>query len=430
MRKTLRAHLARRCPEEDLCRWYDPLLLDLDKEDGCLTVTFPHRFFESWFSREGKEYFESCLSACLGKNIDVRYRTRRSEDYAVPSMPQVSERGGVPKEKPFGEDCTLENFMANKKNFFPLAVAQEAVKTHKDPSYNPLVYCGKSGSGKTHLLRALANELSMIFGDRAVFYGNTEQFAQERVQRKNSAARKVYKAYCIDDIHHMANDTQLQEELTLLLDDCLYGKMQIVCACSELPSPHKGFSESLRSRLERGIVAELKNPDLDVRMRFTKSRCALHDMDITKEQMLFLAQRCEHLHYLSGIILKTAAFQKLIQRKITDQDLEKIFENSNNYNMITPQSIIRRVASHFSLTPEDITGAQRKPATVFARQTAMYICRDLMGTSYPVLGRIFGGKDHSTIIYSIKKIEKYLAVHKEAHKEFAELKHLCLHKND
>jgi chromosomal replication initiator protein len=429
VKDALRAHLAQRCAEEDLCCWYDPLRIEMDQEASCLMVTFPHHLFGPWFARTGQDALESGLASCLGKKIPIRYLARRQHAAsAAPGSPLPAQ--SVSMEKPFGELCTLERFIINKKNFFPLAVAREVAKAQREPTYNPLVYYGKSGSGKTHLLRAIANELSAAYNYRAVYYGNTATLIQESEQRGTVAGIDRYLAYCIDDIHLFANNFPLQEKLLVFLDACLYGKKQFVCACSGPLASHRGFSESLRSRLELGLIVELKNPDIDVRMRFAQVQCAAHGFILAREHLLLLAQHCEHLRYLSGVLLKIAAYAKLTQREIATQDIEKILKNSGEHSPVTPQHIIHRVAEYFSLPLEEITGNKRKPALVFARQTAMYLCREILGTSYPVLGQIFGGKDHSTVMYGIKKIEKYIVEHKNAHTEITELTNLCLQRND
>jgi chromosomal replication initiator protein len=253
----------------------------------------------------------------------------------------------------------------------------------------------------------------------------TKLFQEYEQEKAVSKINGKYRVYCIDDIHFFADDFPLQEKFIIFLDACLYEKKQFICACSESLASHKGLSESLRSRLELGLTVELKNPDLDVRMRFIQAQCILHHIDISREHMLLLAQHCKHLRYLSGVLLKIAAYKKFTRQEITKQDIEKIIQYSGEYSPLSPHDIISRVAEYFSLSLEDLMGNKRKPALVFARQTAMYLCRDILGTSYPALGKIFGGKDHSTVIYSIKKIEKYTITNKNAHTEITELKNIC-----
>ena len=429
IKDALRVYLARRYAEEELCSWYDPLRIEMDQEERCLVITFPHPLFGPWFARTGQASLESCLTPCLGKDVSIRYSSRQQQ--AVPAAPPSSVTvPGARTNKPFGEHFTLDRFLINKKNFFPLAVAREVSQPQQAPPYNPLVYYGKSGSGKTHMLRAIANGLSAAYHRDAVFYGNREQFLLASEQQENGVGIEKYQAYCLDDIHLFANNFPVQEKLLVFLDACLYGKKQFVCGCSGPLVSHRGLSESLRSRLELGLIVELKSPDIDVRMRFAQAQCELHGIHLAREHMLLLAQRCEHLRYLSGALLKMAAYAKLTQRAIERQDVEQILKNAGEHSPVTPQDIIRRVAEYFSLPPEEITGSKRKPALVFARQTAMYLCREILGTSYPVLGQIFEGKDHSTVIYSIKKIEKYILTHKSVHTDITELTHLCTQKND
>jgi len=339
---------------------------------------------------------------------------------AAPFSPSFTS--DVRDEKPFGENFTLENFIINKKNFFPLAIAREITKPQKEPSYNPIVYYGKSGSGKTHLLRAVANALSKIYGYRAVFYCNMAEF----IQRGEHGGIDEYQAYLVDDIHSFASDPSLQKKMLVFLDACLYAKKQFVCACSDIF--YRGLSGSLRSRFRLGLKVELKEPDIDVRMRFAQAQCVLHSLDLSQEHMLLLAQRCAHLHYLANILQKIAAHKKLAQRKIDKQDIENIFQHSSEQSPITPHDIIHQVAAYFSLSPEEITSNKRKSALVFVRQIAMYICREMLGFSYSVIGQFFGGKDHSSVIYNIKKIEKSIVMNKDLHIEITKLKNMFLQK--
>ena len=428
VKDALRVHLARRCAEEELCSWYDPLRIEMDREESCVVITFPHHLFGPWFARTGQASLESGLASCLGRDFPVRYCARQHPAEPDAAPPPRSARPMRP-DKPFGEHCTLDHFIINNKNAFPLAVAREVAKPRQEPTYNPLVYYGKSGSGKTHLLRAIANALSDSYDQHAVFYGNMEQLLQAGELQEHSPSTIKYRAYCIDDIHLFINNFPLQDRLLIFLDACLYGKKQVVCACSGPPISHRGLSESLRSRLELGLIVELNNPDIDVRMRFAQVQCTLHGIDLARDHLLLLAQRCEHFRYLSGALLKIAAYAKITQRDITLGDIEQILTNSGEHCLVTPQDIIRHVAEYFALPPEEITGHTRKPALVSARQTAMYLCRELLGVSYSALGQIFGGKDHSTVIYSIKKIEKNIVAHKNAHTEITELTQLCMQKS-
>jgi chromosomal replication initiator protein len=435
VKKILRAHLAENCAEDDLRSWYDPLQLTMDHEHDRLTVVFPHLFFGPRFAELGQKIFESCLPVCLGRNIAVHYRAPQKHSEIQPKRndSQLPDSTGTFSQgKNSDPGYTLKNFISNKKNFFPVSVARAILETQKNPLYNPKVYCvvfrGNTGNGKTHILRAIADELHQQNNENAVFYGDIENFIYELKKKKKSAKFWEYTSYCIDDIHHCANNSEVQEEISLLFDHCLDTKKQFICSFSSHLSLKNGFSPALISRLERSIIAEIKDPDIDVRMRFAQTQCEMHNLDITREQMLLIAQRCEHLCSLSGIILKTAAYRKLIQNRISNQDIEKILNNANssNHETTTPHYIINCVAEHYSLQTKEIITGGRKKSLVFARHAAIYLCRNLLRVSYPALGRIFGGKDHSTVMYAYKKFEKNILMHTKTHKEITELKNKCL----
>ena len=451
LKSSLRACLAKLCPEEDLQCWYDPLYIKLDKNGTALTVIFPHHLFAPWFDAIGKKQLEYCCINCLGNELSIHYKAQLPDrEYTaqvseilnfIPEKTRVqtadteNKQNGQPanetsqtrqtkkSRQPFGAAFTLDRFIVNKKNFFPLEVAKELLRDQNIKNYNPLVYCGKGGSGKTHVLRALANGLAQLYTDQ-VFCGDAASFI-DACENKNTNLQD-YKAYCIDDIHSLSNSHLAQQKMVALLDACLDDKRQVICTCTGLISSHRAFSENLRSRLEHGLLVELKLPDMDVRLRFARAQCSEHQVDIANDHILLLAQRCTSLRYLSGIILKIAAYQRLVQRRLDNRDIENILSFSGDNTSVTAQHIIAKVAEHYALSPEELLGNSRKTTHVLARQSAMYLCRDLLASSYPALGRIFGGKDHSTVIHSIKKIEQMLVMNKDAHKEITEIKQSCL----
>ena len=365
-------------------------------------------------------------------NNSLGVRPARRDAAAIPCAryePLLTDvANNVSKLNPFGESFTLEKFIFNQKNLVPLALARGVVTPHQQPNYNPLLYYGKPGSGKTHLLRAIANKFTCYYNSFFVFYGNITQLLLEGEDDARCAAIDRYQAYCVDDIQLCAENIPLQEKFVAFLETSLIEQKQVVCACSD--AFHKGLTNNLRFCLERGRIVQLKKPDIDVRMRFIQTQSCLHHLTISRENILLLAQRCEHIRYIAQVLLKIAAYKTGTQREITEQDIKKFLRQASEHGPIMPQAIIRLVAEYFSLQPEDIMGEQRKPAPVFARQVAMYLCREILDLSYSVLGDIFGGKNHSTVMYSIKKIEKYIVMHKNMHNKIIELKNMCAKKND
>ena len=416
LKDILRDRLQQDCSPEELRRWYDPLLLEYDTAAARLTVSFPHVHFAPWFAREGQTIFERTVARWFeGQGISPELVYRAA---AVPP------RRTPPKETPPAA-YTLDGFITNNKNAFPLAAARRVADPASGHAYNPFIVCGKSGTGKTHILRALTDALSAAHGGDAVFSGGADELAAAVAAHNGPAFFRARQVLVVDDLQRAARDAALQEQLIRIMDAFLDSRRQMIFACADTLASLRGLSEGLRSRLEVGLVVELKEPDLDVRLRFAQARCRGQGLKLDRDHPLLLAQRCAQLRYLSGIILKVAAFQSLEQRAITTADLENILHGTGDGRPVGPEDIVRTVAEHLELAPKDILGGKRHPALVRARQIAMYLCREMQGTSYPALGRFFGGKDHSTVVHSIKKVASLLVSDKDVQHLVTELKRKC-----
>ncbi len=416
LKDILRDRLQQNCSPEELRRWYDPLLLEYDTAAARLTVFFPHVHFAPWFAQEGQAIFERAVARWFG------------EQGISPEL--VYQAAAWPPRRPSPKDAppaayTLDGFITNSKNAFPLAAARRVADPASGHAYNPFIVCGKSGTGKTHILRALAAALAAAHGGDAVFSGGVDELAAAVAAHGGSAFFRARQALVVDDLQRAAHDAALQEQLIRIMDAFLDSRRQMIFACADTLASLRGLSEGLRSRLEVGLVVELKEPDLDVRLRFAQARCRGQGLKLERDHLLLLAQRCAQLRYLSGIVLKVAAFQSLEQRAITTEDLENILHGTGDGRTVGPEDIVRTVAEHLKLAPKDILGGKRHPALVRARQIAMYLCREMQGTSYPALGRFFGGKDHSTVVHSIKKVTSLLVSDKDVQHLVTELKRKC-----
>lgn len=415
-------------PPEALQRWYDPLALEFDRTTHVLHVRFPHLYFESWFKQQGQQAFEQAFALWQQKNMPTASLHYCS---VQPSLPRpFAQLGGILQQS-IAVNADFASFITNSKNAFPLAAAREVANSQSSHTYNPFLVCGKSGTGKTHILRAIAAErakqpaASPHLG--GLFCGSADQLEELfALQPSPAHILSAYSCFVVDDLQRLAHRDAVQEQLVKFIDVCMDTRpVQLVFACTGTLASLEGISEALRSRLEMGLVVELKSADLDVRMRYAQKRCAEYGIKADRNQMLLLAQRCTQLRQLSGIILKIQAFHDLVQRDITLGDLENILRNTGDDRQTLPADIVATVGQYTGHKAEDILGSKRKPDLVLARQTAMYLCRELLGTSYPVLGRFFGGKDHSTVIYSIQKIKKLLDSNKDAQVMVTELKQRC-----
>lgn len=423
-----------------LQNWYDPLILEFDSETNILQVRFPHAYFETWFQQQGQSAFEQAFSEW--KNSQMPLAQLRYYRFG-PTAPQHFTQLGELLQPNTHKNENFASFITNSKNTFPLAAAREVANPLSARVYNPFLLCGKNSTGKTHILRAIVAERThhaaqtnhsngQTAKPEALFFGDVDSLEDLLLHHDIATLRTQYSCFVVDDMQRMAHRNELQENLVKFMDACTdistplpIHTVQMIFACTGTLSSMEGLHEALRSRLEVGLVVELKGADLDVRMRFAQKRCAEYGIKVDKNQILLLAQRCTTVRQLSGIILKIQAFHDLVQRDITVADLENILRNTGDERQTLPADIVSTVAQYTGHKVEDILGSKRTPKLVLARQTAMYVCRELLGTSYPVLGKVFGGKDHSTVIHSIKKIKKLLVSNKDTQNMVTELKQRC-----
>ena len=436
IKQALRDHFLTTCDDEQLRQWFDPLAIAMDNNARCLQITFPHPFFAKWFQSGIQGQFEELLMTFLEEGYVFDYVTCQTQ----PSEPQQPNEppfhSAQPDNFPFGRQFVFDTFFYNKKNMFPVASAQEIARSG-GPKYNPFVLCGPSGSGKTHLVRAIANDLARAYSKSSIFMGSMEEFAfvyAEQFKGDVYAARRFFTGHqfiFIDDLQRLKDFQELQEELVVLFNMFHDQERQMVFSCTGTLSEMGFIDPKLKSRLEWGLIAQLKSQDLDVRVRFVQQQVSKRKIRLNKEQIFMLCQRFPDFRNLQGVLTKLSAYRDLMNREVTERDFEQILAHSDNTQgtTLTSEIILDIVSEHFSLSAKDLTGTKRHQKIVLARQTAMFLCRKLLGSSYPSLGRIFGGKDHSTAMYAVKKIQQLQESNSDTKLLVTELKKKCLAQN-
>ncbi|MCM0754105.1 DnaA/Hda family protein [Desulfovibrio aminophilus] len=424
MKEVLRQHLSQTCSEQELRRWFDPLSLNMDEDGRCLEIGFPHAYFARWFEEGIRDRFEALLATFMGDGCSVRYREQRSNGTAPAS--RTAPRA---VDFPFDPQFTFETFMVNKKNYFPLASAREVAK-QAGTLFNPFVICGAGGSGKSHLLRAIANEISKRHDPGRILLTSMQDIQNSYEGDRVAARARLgdHDFLFVDDLHLLRNTPDLQQEMISVFNHFHENRKQMVFTSPATIASCDFLDPMLRSRLEWGLIVTLKQPDLEVRVNYVQERCRTKKLMLSREQMLTLAQRFHDFRYLQGILLKLTAYRELVRKELDERDFEQILNNTEEKTAeaLSPRTVISIVAENQGVNPKDILGSRRNQNIALARQMAMFLCRDLLGLSFPALGRAFGGKDHSTVLYSVKKIEQIQQDDQSLKKVLKDLKRKCL----
>lgn len=431
LKDALRQHLSRACPEQDLKRWFDPLEVEVIEPIQVFSVQFPHPYFAQWFGQSVQDLFEKEVGRFMGPGYVLQYHCRTAPPAETRAMPFTDFVSHI--DFPFGHGFTLETYCANEKNHFPVALAREVAKGG-EIKYNPFIICGASGTGKTHLLRAIANDLCRHHDKNKMFMGNVDDIKNiftVKFPGNTYGARKYLHSFdwlFVDDFQSVRKYPDLQEELIFLFNMFYDCKKQMVFCSAERIAAFDFLDPTLRSRLEWGLVVHLKEPDLDVRVDYIDQHSRRKKLGLDRDQILTLARRFESIRKLRGVLLKIDAFREHMQRdRLGDAEFRRLIRQSDDRrgSSLTPEYILSVTASHFQVEVKDILGTKRHKNVVMARQTAMALCRSLLGMSYPALGKAFGGKDHSTVLYSIKKIMKLQGDSEEMKNLFQTLSKKC-----
>lgn len=438
VKKALREHLSASCSEQELKRWFDPLGIELSEGGHEVLVAFPHSYFAQWFAGRMQDRFEAELFRFQGKACDIRYIAPNARRPAAAAALENGNGAGTFDASmqnarklafPFDAQYSFESFLTNSKNYFPLETARQVARSD-GAQFNPFVICGKSGSGKSHLLKAIANEMAKTHplaemlvttgeGLRTLLSGPDPLAAREHICR--------HRFLLVDDIHWLTGDERLQQELLVIFNQFQDARRQMVFTCQDRIGTWEELLPALRSRLEGGLVVGLKQPDMEVRVALIQERVRAKKLPLSKEQVLTLAQRFQNFRALGGILIKLLAFRELVRRDISARDFEQILSNTEERDQpqITVDVVLDTVCQHYQVNKKDVLGEDRRQNIALARQVAMYLCRHMLGLSYPALGRSFGGKDHSTVIYSVKKIHELQEDAKEMKQLLKDLKVRC-----
>ena len=325
-----------------------------------------------------------------------------------------------PDELPSGKyEFTFENFIKGSSNQFAYAAAQ-AVAANPSGAYNPLFIYGQSGLGKTHLLNAIQIEIRKNHPDFNIVYVPCEKFTNEIITaiRAGTTEQFRYKyreadVLLVDDIQFIAGKESTQEEFFHTFNTLHEAHKQIVLASDRPAKEIKSLEERLRTRFEWGLTADIQPPDFETRVAIIRRKAELLRLDIPDDVTEFIANHLKNnIRQLEGAVKKLNAYHMLegIEPVIgVAQNAIKDILNETQPVPITIEKIISEVGRTYNVSPTDIRGPKRNSNISAARRTAIYVLREITGMSMEDIGKEFGGRDHSTVVYAIKVMEKDIA---------------------
>lgn len=326
---------------------------------------------------------------------------------------------------------TFDTFVIGDSNRFAhaasFAVAEEPAK-----SYNPLFIYGASGLGKTHLLHAIGHYTIALHPRRKVRYVSSEEFTNEFINaiqnNKNAAFQDAYRdidLLLIDDIQFLQGKEQTQEAFFHTFNALHNANKQVVITSDKPPAQLEGFEERMVTRFSWGLMTDIQSPELETRIAILRKKAESDRLNVPDEILSYMAQRVSsNIRELEGTLIRVMAFANLNRQPINLDLVKTVLRDlapASEGNLTTPAEIMSTVAAFYRVTVDDLSGSSRAQAIAKARQIAMYLCRDQTGLSLPKIGELFGGRDHTTVLYATRKIAQDMNRKREVYSHVSEI---------
>ncbi len=326
---------------------------------------------------------------------------------------------------------TFDNFVIGSSNRFAHAAAVAVAET-PGKSYNPLMVYGESGLGKTHLLHGIGHYVRQYTPHLRVKYVSTEELTNDFInaisENRTPEFRRTYReidVLLIDDIQFLESKIQTQEEFFHTFNTLHNAQKQIVLTSDRPPKALEALEPRLRSRFEWGLLTDIQPPDLETRIAILRKKALSEHLVASPEVLEFIAGKiATNIRELEGALIRVTAFASLNHQPVDLHLAEEVLRDlipAGVETQITPQLIMGETASYFNVGHDDLVGPARTHVLVTARQIAMYLCRELTDSSLPSIGRLFGGRDHTTVMHANKKIRQLMAERRTIYNQVTEL---------
>ena len=421
-----------------------------DYKKGVFTIGVPTFFVEDWLKKKYLKEITKSLQNQIEDQIQlIKFKIatpspeqtiifeknmviHKPVDKSVDVLQEIPTRK-LSSNSNLNDHYKFHNFVVGPSNQLAHAAAQ-AVAQNPGESYNPLYIYGDSGLGKTHLMQAIGHDFLKNNPDKCVLYVSTETFVNDFIQavRSGSGKAKDFKNHyrnvdllLIDDIQFLSKKEGTQEEFFHTFNHLHQNKKQVVLTSDCPPKDIKGLEIRLKTRFEGGMVTDISQPDLETREAILRQKADSKNIKIDNEVITYVAQNVKSsIRELEGALTKIIATCELTHCELTPQKAADILGNyiEAKKQVITPDLIVKEVHRYYQIPVEDLLGKKRTKEIVIPRQVIMYLLRHEAGISFPEIGKLMGGKDHSTIMHGCKKIESDLSINQRIKEDLSSLK--------
>ena len=388
----------------------------------CFKLQVPSDFQKEIIINRFGDKLTAFLTELVGFSLEVIIYSEEEQEERKRIAERIVDVADITCHALSQDDYTFENFIVGGSNKLAEAACR-AVANHTEDSFTPLFIYGGSGLGKTHLLCAIRNSVRAKNPSMKVLYLKGDEFTNEMVEAisQGVAARKIFREkyryldmLLIDDIQFIGGKESTQEEFFHTFNTLYEGKKQIVLTSDRPPKEIKTLEERLRTRFEWGLIADIQPPDIETRIAILNRKAKDLGVDLSPEVADYIAQRLKkNIRQLEGAVKKLKALLILDHVEINIAAAQNAIRDVLSDNVTVPvliDRVLSEVSSYFGLTPEDLRSKKRTAEIATARQIAMYIIREMAAVSLTQIGDVFGGRDHTTVLHSVNKVEDEIQV--------------------
>ena len=414
----IKTYLGDHLPEHAINTWFEPIKpIAIQKNELVLEV--PNQFFYEWIESHYSKHINKATEKLFNNKFLIKFIISAKNQEIQPEEPSVATK--VNKQSSLipqlNKEHTFQSFIEGSNNQFAKNAAQAVAENAGSQSFNPLIIYGGTGLGKTHLIHAIGNKVLENKSNQNIVIATSEKFTLDFVNglRKNKTiefAKEYRKAdlLLIDDIQFFRGKEQTQEQFFHTFNELYQSGKQIVLTADRYPGEMKGLQDRLLSRFQSGLSVDIQPPDFEVRVAILLDKAERNGVDLPYDIIEFIATHMRtNIRDLEGTIIRLLARSSLMNQDI-DHDLvrdvvkERVGKKPNRE--LSMEDVVRKVSELSGISEQGIVGKSRKQEIVEARQTAMFLCRQILDSSLSSVGIYFGGRDHTTVMHAIKAVEK------------------------
>ncbi|MFV0432061.1 MAG: chromosomal replication initiator protein DnaA [Alphaproteobacteria bacterium] len=412
--------------EEDFMAWIRPikfnrvfagrveLIVATAFSKNWIATHFSSNIYDTWLEIDNSITGIDLIVASQQEEASVRKQAKPSAEKLSKKQEKYSHLSQQLDSK-----MTFERFMVGKPNEFAFAAAKRVADSiSNSPAFNPLFLYGGVGLGKTHLMHAICWQVRKAHPEKVVVYLSAERFMYSFIRAIASKGQVDFKdlfrsvdLLLVDDIQFIAGKDSTQEEFFHTFNALVDQGKQVVLSADRSPSDIQGIEQRLTSRMNSGIVADIHATTYELRLSILHDKVKQNNIIIKEEVLEFLAQKIiSNIRELEGALMRLQLHGDLIGRPVSLDDTQDILHDliRASSRQIDVEDIQKKVAEHYNVRISELRGPRRAQAVARPRQVGMYLCKQLTSLSLPEIGRGFGGRDHTTVMYAVRKIEELM----------------------